>query len=128
VVAHGFVDVHGLQDGRVEAGQQFGGDDEDLQRVVGVAVAVEQFFFGVAVAFQGAVALVVALLARDRDDDVAGFRRQVLIQLGFVEQARVLVEGDEHGFEAVGAHFFEVVAGHVGANGLLQQVNSPGFA
>jgi hypothetical protein len=53
VVAHGFVEVHGLQDGRVEAGQQFGGDDEDLQRVVRVAVTVEQFFFGVAVAFQG---------------------------------------------------------------------------
>jgi hypothetical protein len=42
VVAHGLVEIHGLQDGRVEAGQQLGGDDEDLQRVVGVAEAVEQ--------------------------------------------------------------------------------------
>ncbi len=54
VVAHGLVEIQGLQDGRVEAGQQFGGDDQDLQRVVGVAVAVEQFFFGVAVALVGA--------------------------------------------------------------------------
>ena len=46
VVAHRFVEVHGLQDGRVEAGQQLGGDDQDLQRVVRVAEAVEQLFFG----------------------------------------------------------------------------------
>jgi hypothetical protein len=43
--------------------QQFGGDDDDLQRVVRVAVTVEQFFFGVAVALVGPVAGVFTLLA-----------------------------------------------------------------
>lgn len=63
VVAHGLVEIHGLQDGRVETCQQFGGDDDDLQRVVRVAVTVEQFFFGVAVAFVESVAFVFAFLA-----------------------------------------------------------------
>ena len=38
--------------GRVEAGQQLGGDDQDLQRVIRVAEAVEQFLFGVPVALE----------------------------------------------------------------------------
>ena len=42
VVAQRLVEVHRLQDRRVEAGQQLGGDDEDLQRVGWVAEAVEQ--------------------------------------------------------------------------------------
>ena len=60
VVAHGLVEIHGLQDGRVETCQQFGGDDDDLQRVVRVAVTVEQFFFVVAVAFVGRVARIIS--------------------------------------------------------------------
>jgi hypothetical protein len=42
VVPQRLVQVHRLQDGRVEARQQLGRDDEQLQRVVGVAEAVEQ--------------------------------------------------------------------------------------
>jgi hypothetical protein len=30
VIAHGLVEIHGVQDRRVEAGQQFLGDDENL--------------------------------------------------------------------------------------------------
>ena len=50
VVLHRLVEVHRLQDRRVEAGQQLGGDDQELQRVVGVAEAVEQLLLGVPVA------------------------------------------------------------------------------
>ena len=42
MVAQRLVEVHRLQDRRVEAGQQLRGDDEDLERIVGVAEAVEQ--------------------------------------------------------------------------------------
>ena len=37
--------------GGVEAGEEFGGDNEDLQRVVGIAEAVKELFFFIAAAF-----------------------------------------------------------------------------
>ena len=55
VVAQRLVEVHRLQDRRVEAGQELGGDDEDLEWVSGVAEAVEQLLLGVALAPVGRV-------------------------------------------------------------------------
>ena len=50
VVLQRLVEVHRLQDRRVEAGEQLGGDDQELQRVGRVAEAVEQLLLGVLVA------------------------------------------------------------------------------
>lgn len=40
----------------------------------------------------------------------------MFIERGFVEQARFLVEGDEHGFETVRFYFFQKVMRDIGAN------------
>ena len=61
VVAQRLVEVHRLQDRRVEAGQQLGGDDEDLQRIGWVAEAVEQLLLGVPVAAVGRVLVLAAV-------------------------------------------------------------------
>ena len=50
VVLHRLVEIHHLEDGRVEAGQEFAGDDDELERVRRVAETVEQLFLGVLVA------------------------------------------------------------------------------
>ena len=44
LVADGFIQVHAVANGRVEAGEQLGSYYEDFQRVAGVAVAVEHSF------------------------------------------------------------------------------------
>ena len=54
VVAQRLVEIHRLEDRRVEAGEQLRGDDQDLQRVGRVAEAIEQLLLGVAVAAVGA--------------------------------------------------------------------------
>ena len=118
MITQRLVEIHGLQDRRIKAGEQLGGDNQDLQRVVGVAKAVEQLFFTVPIPFIGCIALVVAFLAGDRDHDVGDdFGRQVFIQFGFVAQTAFLVIGDDHGLETVGAHLFLKVAGNVSADG-----------
>jgi len=53
VVLERLVQVHGLKNRRIEAGEQLGGDDEDLERIVGIPVPVEELFFLVAVAAYG---------------------------------------------------------------------------
>ena len=40
-------EVHDLQDGRVEAGEQFIGDDDELQGIGWVSEAVEELLLGV---------------------------------------------------------------------------------
>ena len=46
VVAHRLVQVHAVQDGRVEAGQQLLGDDQDLGQLVGLAERLaDRLFF-----------------------------------------------------------------------------------
>ena len=59
VVAQRLVEVHRLEDGRVEAGQQLGRDDEELQRIVRIAEAIEELLLLVARAGVGLEALVV---------------------------------------------------------------------
>ena len=44
VVAERLVEVHRLEDRRVEARQQLGRDDEDLERIGRIAEAFEEFF------------------------------------------------------------------------------------
>jgi hypothetical protein len=66
VVAQRLVQVHRLQDRRVEARQQLGRDDEQLERVVGIAEAIEELLLLVATARVGLEALVAAA---GRDDD-----------------------------------------------------------
>lgn len=50
MVLHGLVEVHDLQNGRVEAGEQFTGDNDELQRVGRVAEASEQLLLRVLIA------------------------------------------------------------------------------
>ena len=61
VVPQRLVQVHRLQDGSVEAGQQLRRDDQDLQRVVRVTEAVEKPFFGVLVPAVGGVVVLAAV-------------------------------------------------------------------
>ena len=39
MVLHGFVEIHHLQDGGIEAGEQFAGDNDKFQRISRVAEA-----------------------------------------------------------------------------------------
>jgi hypothetical protein len=85
VVAHQLVQVHRLQNGRVEAGEEFGGDRQDRNRVLGIPKAVLQGLLGVPVTLEGPVTRLVFLLAVQGDDDVGlDVLRQQAVQLGLV--------------------------------------------
>ncbi len=58
VVAQRLVQVHDLEDRRVEAREQLRGDDEQLQRIVGIAEAIKELLFLVPRARVGLEALV----------------------------------------------------------------------
>lgn len=66
-----------------------------MQRINGIAETVKQGFFFDTAPFVRFVSLIFPLFARDGNDDFAGFRRQMLVESGFVEQAAFLVEGDD---------------------------------
>ena len=116
MVAQRLVEIHGLQDRRVEAGEQFGGHNQNLQRVVGVTVAVEQPLLGIAIALVKSVARILALLARHRDYHVAHLFGQMLVKPFLEEQTAFLVIGDDHAVEAVGRNLLQEVGGDVGAD------------
>jgi hypothetical protein len=69
-----------LEDRGVEAGQQLGGHDQDLERVLRVAEAVEQLLLGIAVAAPGRV-LVSPLLTVMTMSDTSGGRNSVELRL-----------------------------------------------
>ena len=71
VVPQRLVEIHRLQDRRVEAREQLCRDDQNLERVGGVAKPLEQLFLGVTVAVVLPVGLELRpLLARYGDHDV----------------------------------------------------------
>ena len=113
MVAQRLVEVHRLQDRRVEAGEQLRGDDQDLERVGGIAEAVEQLLLGVPVT---AVGRVLVLAAVHRHDDVRRLRRQVLVERLLVEHAALAVEGHDLRPEAARRHLLLEVPGDVGAD------------
>jgi hypothetical protein len=66
-----------LQDGGIEAGEQFVGDNDEFQRVSRVTEAVEQFFFCV---FVECILFLLLWIARVRvHNDSTGFRADQLI-------------------------------------------------
>ena len=103
VVLHRLVEVHHLQDRRVEAGEQLAGDDDELQRVGRVAEAVEQLFLGVLVARRaastragrpGAVVMTMALASGPISSSITCL----------VEHAALAVEDHHLRLEAVRLH------------------------
>jgi hypothetical protein len=45
MVAHRLVQIHGIQDRRIETGQQFLGDDEDFRKVTALDEIFADLFF-----------------------------------------------------------------------------------
>ena len=72
MIAQRFVQVHRLQDRGVESRQQFGCNDNNLQRILGVAETVKQLFFGISVTLIDGILILAAV---DRHDDVRCLRR-----------------------------------------------------
>ena len=101
VVAQRLVEVHRLQDRRVEAGQQLGGDDEDLQRVVGVAEAVEQRLLLVLGRARSASATRADRSARRVITTALASSGRMLVERLLVEDARLAVVDDDLRLEAV---------------------------
>jgi hypothetical protein len=98
VVAHRLVEIHGIEHGRVEAGEQFLGDDEDLGLLVELAEALADLplFLRVEVEFleQGGVVVVAGV------DDLGILGRQELIEGVLVVGAGLAVDADEEGLVA----------------------------
>ena len=102
VILHRLVEIHHLQNRRIETGQQFAGDDDELQRVGRIAEAVEQLFLGILVAD---VLLPFRRIALGcGHDDGAGFGADQFIHYGLVEHAAFAVEDHHLGLEAVRLH------------------------
>ena len=102
VVLHRLVEIHHLQDGRIEACEQLAGDDHELERISRVAKTVEQLLLGVFVADVlfpfGGIAL------GGGHDDGAGFGVDQLIHRLLVEHAALAVKDHHLGLESVGLH------------------------
>src|SRR5680860_413767 len=113
VVAERFVQIHRLKDGRVEAGEELRSDDQHLERIGGVAEAVEELLLSVALAAEGGV---LVLPAVDRHDHVGDLRRQILVERPLVEQATLAVEGDHLRSEATQRDLLLEVPGNVSAD------------
>jgi len=99
MVFHRFVEIHRLQDRRIETGQQLAGDDDELQRVSRVAEAVEQFLFGVLVAGMDFPFGRIAGLADHHDGACFGIDQ--LIHHLLVEHTALAVEGHHLCLETV---------------------------
>ena len=108
MVLHRLVEIHHLQDGRIEAGEQFAGDDDEFQRVSGIAEAVEQFFFCVFVA-----SMLFVLAAAGVHDYSAGLRADQFVHHLLVEHAAFTVENHHLRLKTVGLHLGLVVRHHV---------------
>jgi len=98
VVAQRLVQVHRLQDGRVEARQQLRRYDHELERVVGVTKPVEQSLVFVPGAPE---TLELWVSPRRRDDDLGRLGRQERFERGLLEQATLLVERHDHRLETI---------------------------
>ena len=116
MVLHRLIQVLRLGDGGVEAGQQLAGDDQDLQRVVRVSVAVEELLLGV---FVPDVDLPLGRILLGRaHDDRGGVRPQQLVHLGLVEKAALAIEDDDLGLEAIRLNLLPEVLNHMLDDGL----------
>jgi hypothetical protein len=110
MVAQRLVQIHGLQNRRVEACQQFRRYDDDLQRVLRIAEPVEQLFLGIAVALVGGI---LGFAAVNRHHDIRHFRGQVSVEFLLIEQAALAVEGHYLRAEAVRGDLLLEVFGDV---------------
>ena len=116
VILHRLVEVHHLQNRRIETGQQLGSDDQELKRVVRIAEAVEELFLLVLGQFPFRV--LVGLTALGVHDDGAGLRADQLVHGLLVEYAAFTVEGHHLGLEAVRLHLLLEVLDDVLADGV----------
>ncbi|MBZ0215834.1 MAG: hypothetical protein K8F25_04715, partial [Fimbriimonadaceae bacterium] len=67
---HRLIKIHRLQNGGIETCQQFGGDDQEFERVVGIAEVIENGFFLIFAPVIGAIIGFHA--AVNRHDNLAG--------------------------------------------------------
>ena len=115
VVTQRHVQVHRLQDGRVEARQQLRRDNQQLERVVRITETVEQPLFGVPVPAVGGV---LVLSAVDGHDDIGHLDGQHPVERLLVQHAAFTVVGDHLRAEAVGSHLLLEVLRDVDADPL----------
>ncbi len=98
VVAHRLVEIHGVEHGRVEAGEQFLGDDENLRLLVELAEALADLplLLRVEVEFleQGGVVVVAGV------NDLGILGREELIERLLVVGAGFAIDADEEGLVA----------------------------
>ena len=114
MILHGLVQIHHLEDRRVEARQQLAGDDHDLQWVLRIAEIVQHLGFLV----PGAPPLLVfiGLVVVGIHDDGAGRLAQQPVQLLFIQHATLPVIAHHLAFKAVGVHLGHEVLGDVRAH------------
>ena len=117
VILQRLIEIHRLENGRVEAGEELGSDDEDLE---GIFLGVEAFEKLLLDALVHGILLleVEVVVRRGRDDDGAGVFAEEGIEDLLVLDAGVAVGGDDHGLEAVGGDLVLEVLGDVFDDGL----------
>ena len=120
VVSQRAVEVHALEVRRVEPGEELGGDDDDLEGVGRIAEPIQQRGLVVLGPAESVPPLLWCALA-DVHDDVACLDGQFIVgervEGVLVEDARLLVDGDDHRPEAFGRDLLEEVLPDVGDDG-----------
>ena len=99
VILHRLVEVHHLQNRRIETGQELGGDDQELERVVRIAESVEELFLFIARHLP--LRILIAFATCRMHHNSACLRSDKLIQSLLIKNAAFSVEGDDLGFEPV---------------------------
>ena len=98
VVAHRLVEIHGVEHGRVEAGEQLLGDDQDLRLLVELAEALADLPLLLRVEVEFLQQLGVVVAAGVNHFGILG--RQELVERVLVMRAGLAVHADEEGLVA----------------------------
>ena len=104
MVLHGFIQIHNLEDRRIKTGKQLGCYNDKLQRITGIAEAVQHprfFILGPAIGFVFVCFIIICVHHNSRT-----LCAQELVQLLLIHQAAWAVIHNHLRLIAVGTDFF----------------------
>ena len=116
VVAHRLVEVQAVEHRRVEAGEQFFGDDKNPGQFVRIAKVQAQLALGVFAQMEASQ--ILAVVVAGAVDDLRILRRQVAVERVLVQRARLAVHAHQEGLVAHRLDDVQVVPGDVGGHPL----------